>query len=154
MKKLTKKSKKELYFDLCEYICMYFKHEYEDEEEFEEKFGPMDTLEDASRILRKHISNTQDMYLFEVYMKEFPGSKDELLEIFGVDEGYIKEDGKETITITKSELRKLVSHTRGAISFGWENFPDATDEDCQRQAEGILGDASHAIESVARKYSL
>lgn len=46
----------------------------------------METLKDASEILRAYVSNREDMTLFADYMEEFPDSKEELREIFGVDE--------------------------------------------------------------------
>lgn len=68
------------------YACIWIIVLKQDEEDLEEKFGPMETLEDASEILRAYVSNREGMALFADYMEEFPDSKEDLREIFGVDE--------------------------------------------------------------------
>lgn len=112
-KKMTKTDKEDLLYDLNEYLSMYL--EFEDEEDFEEKYGPSNTIEDISDILHKYVDDAQDMLLFKKYMSKFPGSRDELMDIFGVDEADEEEDRPYTVwgrigmsvSLTKAEYERL-----------------------------------------------
>lgn len=90
---MTDVDREDLLYDINEYLCMVLKCEYEDEDDFKEKFGPTDTLEDAAELLRNVVEEPRDMLIFNQYMDAFPGSKDELMELFGVEE---KEDTEES----------------------------------------------------------
>ena len=112
-KKMTKADKEDLLYDLNEYLSMYL--EFEDEEDFEETYGPSNTLEDVSDILHNYVDDASEMLLFKEYMKEFPGSRDELLDIVGVDEEDDEKDSPYTVwgrigmsvSLTKAEYDHL-----------------------------------------------
>lgn len=85
-RKMTDADRRDLLWHVNEYLSELLKHEYEDEDDFEEQFGPTDTLEDAVGLLLNYVDDPWDLAIFIHYMEAFPGSRQELMELFGVEE--------------------------------------------------------------------
>lgn len=77
--------------DLIESVMETIKGEYDNENDFEEEdfmeeFGPFYSLQDAVDLYLKHKSNTDIIRVCKEWCEEFPGSKEDLLTMFNLEE--------------------------------------------------------------------
>lgn len=85
MKKMTPKDREELRLSLEEGVALHLYHDYEDEDDFTAKFGKTDTLEEAVELYRKHSYKEDLIMVCRSWIRDFPGSKEELLDLFGLE---------------------------------------------------------------------
>ena len=80
---MTEKDMDNLRYTLIEGVAIQLSHEYEDEEDFEEKFGNTDTLEDAVDLYCRYKNDEDVRYMCQKWISKFPIDKEYLLSLFG-----------------------------------------------------------------------
>ena len=83
---MTEKDMDNLRYTLIEGVAIQLSHEYEDEEDFEEKFGNTDTLEDAVDLYCGYKNDEDVRYMCQKWISKFPSDKEYLLSLFGQTE--------------------------------------------------------------------
>ena len=83
---MTEKDMDNLRYTLIEGVAIQLSHEYEDEEDFEEKFGNTDTLEDAIDLYCRYKNDEDVRYMCQKWISKFPIDKEYLLSLFGQTE--------------------------------------------------------------------
>ena len=82
---MTEKDMDNLRYTLIEGVAIQLSHEYEDEEDFEEKFGNTDTLEDAVDLYCRYKNDEDVRSMCNKWMLKFPNDKEYLLALFGLE---------------------------------------------------------------------
>ena len=82
---MTEKDMDNLRYTLIEGVAIQLSHEYEDEEDFEEKFGNTDTLEDAIDLYCRYKNDEDVQSMCNKWMLKFPNDKEYLLALFGLE---------------------------------------------------------------------
>ena len=83
---MTEKDMDNLRYTLIEGVAIQLSHEYEDEEDFEKKFGNTDTLEDAVDLYCRYKNDEDVRYMCQKWISKFPSDKEYLLSLFGQTE--------------------------------------------------------------------
>ena len=89
MEKMTEKDVERLRYTLIEGVAIQLSHEYEDEEDFEKKFGNTDTLEDAVALYCRYKNDEDVRSMCQKWISKFPIDKEYLLSLFGQTEMYM-----------------------------------------------------------------
>lgn len=75
--------------DMIESLAIQLNHEYDDEEDFEKKFGPTEDFEDVVALfLEKKCSEDIEHYA-KGYIEAYPEFEDKILQSFGLDDPVI-----------------------------------------------------------------
>ena len=82
---MTEKDVDNLRYTLIDGVAIQLSHEYEDEEDFEEKFGNTDTLEDAVDLYCRYKNDEDVRSMCNKWMLKFPNDKEYLLALFGLE---------------------------------------------------------------------
>ena len=82
---MTEKDVDNLRYTLIDGVAIQLSHEYEDEEDFEEKFGNTDTLEDAVALYCRYKNDEDVRSMCNKWMLKFPNDKEYLLALFGLE---------------------------------------------------------------------
>ena len=83
---MTEKDMDNLRYTLIEGVAIQLSHEYEDEEDFEKKFGNTETLEDAVALYCRYKNDEDVRYMCQKWISKFPIDKEYLLSLFGQTE--------------------------------------------------------------------
>ena len=83
---MTEKDMDNLRYTLIEGVAIQLSHEYEDEEDFEKKFGNTDALEDAVDLYCRYKNDEDVRYMCQKWISKFPSDKEYLLSLFGQTE--------------------------------------------------------------------
>ena len=79
-----------LRYTLVEGVAIQLSHEYEDEEDFEKKFGNTDTLEDAVDLYCRYKNDEDVRSMCQKWISKFPIDKEYLLSLFGQTEEVLR----------------------------------------------------------------
>ena len=82
---MTEKDMDNLRYTLIEGVAIQLSHEYEDEEDFEKKFGNTETLEDAVALYCRYKNDEDVRSMCNKLMLKFPNDKEYLLALFGLE---------------------------------------------------------------------
>ena len=85
MEKMTEKDMERLRYALVEGVAIQLSHEYEDEEDFEKKFGNTETLEDAVALYCRYKNDEDVQSMCNKWMLKFPNDKEYLLSLFRLE---------------------------------------------------------------------
>ena len=87
---MTEKDMDNLRYTLIEGVAIQLSHEYEDEEDFEKKFGNTETLEDAVALYCRYKNDEDVRYMCQTWISKFPIDKEYLLSLFGQTEEVLR----------------------------------------------------------------
>lgn len=87
---MTEKDMDNLRYTLIEGVAIQLSHEYEDEEDFEKKFGNTETLEDAVDLYCRYKNDEDVRYMCQKWISKFPIDKEYLLSLFGQTEEVLR----------------------------------------------------------------
>ena len=86
----------ELRRELVESVAIQLSHYYEDEEDFEEKFGSTDDIADAVELYLKYKNEETICQMCKKWIHKCPNDKEYLLSLFELDEEDIFNNSKES----------------------------------------------------------
>ena len=113
---MTKELEKALKYYMLEGIVNQVKHEYEDEADFEEKYGKTDTLDEVAS-LYCDIKSSEDVdNMLKKFIEAFPEEYNELLDYFD-------------ITLSDIGLREYITWGYDKDNDVWEEYYRGIDKD-------------------------